>query len=334
MQLKPVNLTWYPYDEAYKVDNHEQIRNLFFTGLTTGSDGIEFAFVPTTKIVGIHNNILTNIKKLKDYDTETEICSEVYWSTKIEGSRTTYERACAIHNGSPVDANNYFSEKMVEGGFNATKYMNIIGHRVSIKTLRQMWEILTDSCCDNYDIAGTLFRTGNVAVGKHVGLPPMILEESMQIWCNYFNSNTLDEYPFIKACLLHFAFAYVHPFCDGNGRSSRLLMNSYLISRGFDVCQAIAFSKEIGNNVQAYYAALETSENVQNDITPFVDFILSCMYNTVLNINDTVAKTTLKTYAKDHGQSFDDCIRKLSNTYGTAKYIALVDYLKQDNLIE
>ena len=196
-----------------------------------------------------------------------------------------------------------------------------------------MWEIMTDNCCDNFDIAGTLFRTGDVAVGNHIGLRPALLEESMQIWCDYYNSNILDEYPFIKACLLHFAFAYIHPFCDGNGRSARLLMNSYLVSRGFDVCHTLAFSKEIGENVHAYYTALDSSENVQSDITPFIDYMLSCIYNKVFCINDRVCKNTLKLYAKDHGQSFDNCIRKLSNTYGTDQYIALVDCLKQDNLI-
>ena len=61
---------------------------------------------------------------------------------------------------------------MVENGFRATKFMNLIGNKISIKTLRQMWELLTDNCCDNSDIAGTLFRTGNVVVGHRFGLPP------------------------------------------------------------------------------------------------------------------------------------------------------------------
>ena len=92
MPLDPVNLTWYPYDKLYTAYNHEQIRNLFFTGLITGDEGIEFTFLPLTKILSTHENILINIKKLKTYDTETEICSEVYWTTKIEGARTTYKR--------------------------------------------------------------------------------------------------------------------------------------------------------------------------------------------------------------------------------------------------
>ena len=223
---------------------------------------------------------------------------------------------------------------MVENGFRATKFMNLIGNKISIKTLRQMWELLTDNCCDNSDIAGTLFRTGNVVVGHRVGLPPSALEESMDYWCDYYNSSMLDDYPFIKACLLHFAFVYIHPFCDGNGRSSRLLTNSYLISIGFDACRAIAFSRNIGSRAQAYYGALETSENVQNDITPFIEFLLSCIDVTIFSICDSIAKTTLETYAKDHGQSFDDCIKTLSDSYSTDSYSLLVDYLRQDNLID
>ncbi|MDI7816261.1 Fic family protein [Clostridioides difficile] len=37
-----------------------------------------------------------------------------------------------------------------------------------------------------------------------------------------------------KSAIIHFYFVYVHPFSDGNGRTSRALSYLYLINKGYD----------------------------------------------------------------------------------------------------
>ena len=90
----------------------------------------------------------------------------------------------------------------------------------------------------------------------------------------YCTSSKYDEVPFIKAVLLHYMFETIHPFCDGNGRLGRLLINNYLISRGYDCCQAVSFSKMISEKRGGYDAAFYDSENLYNDCTPFMEYML------------------------------------------------------------
>lgn len=44
---------------------------------------------------------------------------------------------------------------------------------------------------------------------------------------------TSDIHPILTACRLLIALLHIHPFCDGNGRMSRVTMASHLIRYGY-----------------------------------------------------------------------------------------------------
>ncbi|UOQ49771.1 Fic family protein [Gracilibacillus caseinilyticus] len=61
-------------------------------------------------------------------------------------------------------------------------------------------------------------------------------------------------------------FANIHPFADGNGRTSRLLMNLELMKHGY-LPIIIEQDKRF-----RYYEVLDTAA-VNNDYGPFIDFV-------------------------------------------------------------
>ena len=226
--------------------------------------------------------------KIKVIDNQTDICNEVFYSSKIEGANITFERTQQIYNGEFVNINNYFSEMMVRGGFEAIKYLNIRGNKLNKDILIEMWDKLTDGCCDNEDIKGETYRTGNVGVGNHMGLNYQLLDETMDNWIAYYNSEELNEHPFIKAALLYYAFEFIHPFCDGNGRAGRLLMINFLIGLGYDKLKSVSFSKMIKKNHYTYYSVFETSENVYTDCTLFIEYMLAVFRDSLDNALDNL----------------------------------------------
>jgi len=123
---------------------------------------------------------------------------------------------------------------MVVGRFRAAEFLDSVHNQLTIDSLLEVWKILTQDACSNESIKGERFRTGDVVVGGHVGLNPDLIDEAMKHWVDYYNSSNLGEHPFIKAALLHFSFEFIHPFCDGNGRTGRLLMNNFLIKEGME----------------------------------------------------------------------------------------------------
>ena len=68
------------------------------------------------------------------------------------------------------------------------------------------------------------------------------------------------------AAWTHAEFVRIHPFPDGNGRTSRLIMNYQLLANGFRQCP---LQKKIGWNI---LIALE-SYAVEGNLNPFAEMI-------------------------------------------------------------
>lgn len=73
---------------------------------------------------------------------------------------------------------------------------------------------------------------------NHVKLPngetfryaePEDVQREMQELIDWYRDETADLHPLITAAMLHYRFVCIHPFDDGNGRVSRLLMNYHLL---------------------------------------------------------------------------------------------------------
>lgn len=283
-----VDLTWQPYPILKNDEDmlRRQIHHTIGSGLKEQNDGIEYAFVPTVRMKNLEERIIAEYDKLKVVDNTVAICNEVYFTSTIEGANTTLLRTQQIYNGEYVDASNYFSEKMLTGGFELTKFLNIHGNRIDKNILIRAWKILTDGCRDNEDIMGEEYRTGNVQVGSHVGLNYMLVPEAMDLWIQYYNSEVLSMHPFIKSTLLHYAFEFIHPFCDGNGRMGRALMTNFLIKEGFDKLKAVSVSHSIEKNRNDYYTAFAISDNVYSDCTYFIEYMLSMFLDAIIDARD------------------------------------------------
>lgn len=266
---------WFPYNSYI---NREQIslqrNNLVSTELYNVNDFNDIKFVPT-KIIKIYNDDIMDIQgKLKITDTNTVLENEAFYTAKIEGAETTLIRARELHRGSEINMNNQKSELMVVNGFKAAKYMNLVDSKLSKDILLQVWNILIEGCCENEEIRGDEYRIGEVYVGNHTGLDYQLVEEYMEMLIGFYNSDKYDSVPFMKAGLIHYMFETIHLFCDGNGRLGRLLINHYLTGRGFDCCRAVSFSKFISERRSAYGVAFADSENIYNDCTPFLEYIM------------------------------------------------------------
>lgn len=91
---------------------------------------------------------------------------------------------------------------------------------------------------------------------------PQLMEELME-W--YHQEQSL--HPIEKAAMLHSKLVNIHPFTDGNGHTSRLVMNLELIKSGY---LPIIIEKE--RRFQ-YYEVLDTAA-VKQDYRPFIKFVI------------------------------------------------------------
>jgi len=110
------------------------------------------------------------------------------------------------------------------------------------------------------DIAGKL-RQYQVAISGSKFMPPSPVEvyPMLEDFLKWYMKSRDGIHPVELAALVHLKFVTIHPFGDGNGRISRLLMNFVLNKRGFPMLN-IPYAKRA-----SYYHALERSQTTKND---------------------------------------------------------------------
>lgn len=131
----------------------------------------------------------------------------------------------------------------------------------NVEDFRKLYDDLVADEIDKKNAPdGDLFRTGYVEVNgganvTHIGLSSENkIIRALEDLINYLNSN--DHPELYRYMVAHYYYEYVHPFYDGNGRTGRLLVCSYL-SRYLERYSGITFSYSINKNKQKYYKALE-----------------------------------------------------------------------------
>lgn len=83
----------------------------------------------------------------------------------------------------------------------------------------------------------------------------------------------------IRISVFHYLFGYIHPFYDGNGRTSRFI-SSYLLTEFMDHLIGYRLSYTIKENISEYYDAFKLCNDRKNkgDITPFIIIFLGIIH--------------------------------------------------------
>ena len=111
------------------------------------------------------------------------------------------------------------------------------------------------------------YRNENITIKGATHTPPDFVKVPELMEKLILNYKTWNKYhPIIQATLLHGELVKIHPFVDGNGRTSRLIMNLDLMKHGFN---PVIIKKE--DRLQ-YYEALDKALTMK-DYTDFVKLI-------------------------------------------------------------
>ena len=190
-----------------------------------------------------------------------------YNSNGIEGNTLTLKETQVVLEGITV------------GGKSIKEHLEAINHEHAILFLNDLvkdddpiteWNIKNIHTLILKEIddenAGR-YRSENVTIKGATHIPPDFVKVPELMEKLILNYKTWNKYhPIIRATLLHGELVKIHPFVDGNGRTSRLIMNLDLMKHGFN---PVIIKKE--NRLQ-YYEALDKA-NTTRDYTDFIKLI-------------------------------------------------------------
>jgi Fic family protein len=165
---------------------------------------------------------------------EVEIPEAVYNSNAIENSTLTLKETEKILLDMEVSRN--VSVREVFEAKNLAKVVEYIReeigeHDLDRTTILLLHKMLIGGIDDG--IAGRFRRKGEyVRVGAHIAPAPEYVESMVQAMLIEYTSD-LSPYFLDKIAKFHLEFENIHPFCDGNGRIGRVLINYQFQQVGF-----------------------------------------------------------------------------------------------------
>ncbi|WP_447933215.1 Fic family protein [Wolbachia endosymbiont of Dactylopius coccus] len=124
--------------------------------------------------------------------------------------------------------------------------------------------------------------------GKVVGIifdptPPYLVRKEVQELIDWYHWSLNNKFKHPLIIVANFVFEYlaIHPFQDGNGRTSRLMTNLMLLQRGYDFVSIVSHEKIIETNKLDYYLALNKTQSSwksgKEDISPWLIFFLNVL---------------------------------------------------------
>lgn len=215
---------------------------------------------------------LTQYRNLDSYKiTEALELEYTFESNRIEGNTLTLKETDLVVN-----------EGITISGKTMREHLEAINHKEAIIYLKEL--ILKDSEFSERDLlllhslilkgiepkyAG-VYRDVQVMISgsKHLPPQPFIVKKQMEDLFFWYEANKNHLHPVVLAAELSERLVNIHPFLDGNGRTSRLIMNLILLKKGY----VIANIKGDSENRMKYYQSLENAQ-VDNKKEEFNLFI-------------------------------------------------------------
>ncbi|XP_008543318.1 protein adenylyltransferase Fic [Microplitis demolitor] len=200
----------------------------------------------------------------------------IYHTVGIEGNTMNLAQTRAIVETRTAVAGKSIDEHNEILGLDAAmKYINAtLVNRIGSITIKDILEIHRRVLGHVDPIEGGNFRRTQVYVGGHIPPGPGDIHYLMQEFADWLNSEqAIRMHPVRYAALAHYKLVHIHPFTDGNGRTSRLLMNTILMQAGYP---PVIIHKQYRHK---YYEYLQIANS--GDVRPFVRFIAECTEQTL-----------------------------------------------------
>lgn len=256
--------------------------------------------------------------------SERCLIDEIVLSNNIEGVHSTRKEINAILSD--------LSEKNRRMRFFGlvNKYKHLLsGDTIPMETCEDIRKIYDDIFLDEITSTdtenipdGKIFRKSNVSVydvtGKeiHTGLHPETkIINTMDNALGILKNTDIDI--LIRVALFHYFFGYIHPFYDGNGRTSRFI-SSYLLSQELNDLIGYRISYTIKENLNNYYKSFELCNHPLNkgELTPFVEMFLGVVDKSQKQLCSALNKrvTAFRTYDEIISKMFkneSDAVLKL-----------------------
>jgi Fic family protein len=266
-------------------------------------DGIKTAFRLTGRFLPQTINRLT----------QSVIITSTGASNRIEGNRLSDEQVEALYRNLHIRKFKTRDEQEVAGYLEMLEWVLDAYEAMPLSEsliLQLHHDMLQYSDKDQRQRGAYKFGPNRVeakdAEGNIVGIifdptPPHLTPKEMHelvAWYQWAEAEHF-KHPLIRIGNFIFEYLAIHPFQDGNGRTSRLLTNLLLLQQGYHFTGLVSHEKLIEARKADYYLALNKTQSTwkteTENITPWLTYFLSIVKEQALNAYKLVEQDSIET---------------------------------------
>jgi Fic family protein len=217
---------------------------------------------------------------------------EAHYSTHIEGTHLTLEQSEKVLEGKSIsiaDPNDVRELLNYRKAFDfVSDYLNS-GAPITEGLIREIHKHLVSSVRGDKATPGQYRKVQNYVVnsqtGKTVYTPPPaydvpILMADLVSWLN----SESDIHPVLISGIAQFQLVHIHPFLDGNGRTSRLLSTLCLYRTGYDFKRLFTISEFYDRDRPAFYKAIQSVRENKMDMTEWIEYFVDGLATQMLEV--------------------------------------------------
>ena len=269
--------------------------------------------------------------------TDSVIITSTGASNRIEGNKLTDKEVEQLYRKLNVKKLKNRDEEEVAGYIESLKliFTNYDSFRITESYILQLHDsVLAYSNKDlhhkgKYKIGSNRVEARDTN-GDVVGVifdptPPYLVQKEMQeliYWLAWSMENTL-KHPLILIANFIFEYLAIHPFQDGNGRTSRLLTNLFFMQNGYDFTSIVSHEKIVERRKVDYYLALNKTQSSwktdKEDISSWLLFFLEVVKEQSDNAMQILTEEKIDYLLTKSQQEVWDYILRNSNEYITRK---------------
>ncbi|MBT3249384.1 MAG: Fic family protein [Candidatus Pacebacteria bacterium] len=273
-------------------------------------------FKPKFTITPKINNKIAEIEKLKTIFDQATIIPElaielrfratvesVHSSTSIEGNPLNQLEVKKVLEGSNISAPDYAIQEILnyKNALNLINREKVTQNILDSNKILKLHNILMKDLLPSNKVGS--YRLGDVyivdeinskEVVQYVGPQAIVLEKLVSSFTRWTEIQRKERelHPALLAGIIHFIFVSIHPFSDGNGRTTRLLTHQFLKSSSYDFNDSLSLDSFYLQNKERYYQALSRGKTFEDrmfaDITPFLDFFVEGFLQSVKTLTKYV----------------------------------------------
>lgn len=242
----------------------------------------------------------------------------VHHGTHLEGNPLSAEEVKDVLDGQAVIARDRDVQEILNYR-NVLKFIDAIqaqigssgSYNFTLETILEMHRLTTEKILPPE--ASGQFRIRQVVIkntktGQISYTPPPAVElpylvEDLVRWIN--SDEARSTHPIIKAGIIHYELARIHPFVDGNGRVARAVATLILFLDSYDIRKFFSFEEYFDENPMKYYLTLQAVSNQlvldthERDLTPWLEYFVEGVAIELNRVKEKVQRISIDARVKD-----------------------------------